>query len=110
MRNPSDNFILTPREFFNYVDKNIQNIKVFFVSKEEVEKAKDFLEVRFNKAKLIPQTRSFHAFIPLHENTKEIRVKVRSFQESSQIFQVEKKEKKKKEKKCKEGKKPNLEL
>jgi len=98
MRNPSDNFILTPREFFNYVDQNIRNIRVFFVSKEEVQKAKDFLEVRFNKAKQIPQTRSFHAFIPLPENTKEIKVKARSFQESSQIFQVQKNEKRRKKK------------
>ena len=75
MRNPSDNFILTLREFFNYVDQNIRNIRVFYVSKEEVQKARDFLEVRFNKAKQIPQIRSFHAFIPLLENTKEIKVK-----------------------------------
>ena len=65
---------------------------------EEVEKAKDFLEVRFNKAKQIPQTRSFYAFIPLPENNKEIKVNVRSFQESSQIFQIEKSEKKRKKK------------
>ena len=45
--------------------KNIRNITVFFVSKEEVEKAKDFLEVKFNEGKQIPRTRSFHAFIPV---------------------------------------------
>ena len=80
--------------------KAIPNITVFFVSKEEVEKAKDFLEVRFNKAKQIPQNRSFHAFIPLPENKKEIKVNVRTFQESSQIFWVEM-HKKKRKKKCK---------
>ena len=66
--------------------KNIQYITLFFVSKEEVKKVKGFLEVRFNKAKQILQTRPFHAFIPLPENNKDIKVNVRSFQESSQIF------------------------
>ena len=93
MRNPSDNFILTPKELFNWVDTNIKNIKVFFVSKGEILKAKAFLEERFEKAKVIPQTRSFHAFIPVQENKEVIKVKVRSFQENSEIFPVQKKEK-----------------
>ena len=47
MRNLSNNFILTPREFFDYVEKKHTEHHSIFVTKEEVEKAKHFLEVRF---------------------------------------------------------------
>ena len=41
------------------------NIKSFYVPSSAIDESKKVLESRFNKAKTIPGTLSFHSFIPI---------------------------------------------
>ena len=59
-------------ELFNWCDHNIKNIKFFYVTQEDVDANRDFLQQRFTSAHTIPGTRDNHSFIPL--STIEIRV------------------------------------
>lgn len=56
--------IQTPQALFEWCNENILNIKSFFVSSSEIDENKKFLESRFDKAKTIPGTLSFHSFTP----------------------------------------------
>ena len=48
---------------------NIQGIKFFFITKDELTKTQESLDNRFATAITIPGTMSYHEFIPLSENT-----------------------------------------
>ena len=48
---------------------NIQGIKFFFITKDELTKTQESLDDRFATAITIPGTMSYHEFIPLSENT-----------------------------------------
>ena len=50
------------------LQKNIQGIKVIFITKDELIKTKESLEDRLAKAITIPGTTSYYEFIPFSEN------------------------------------------
>ena len=49
--------------------KTIQGIKFIFITKDELTKTQESLGDRFAKAITIPNTKNYHEFIPLRENT-----------------------------------------
>ncbi|CAH0556044.1 unnamed protein product [Brassicogethes aeneus] len=63
-----DNHILTPLDLFNWANCNIHNIKFFFVSHADVQQHAKSLEARFQSAKTVPGTRSYHRFVPINNS------------------------------------------
>jgi hypothetical protein len=87
MINPSGNFILTPIQLFNWAKENLsKKITFLYVTKEEIAQKREFLLERFNNSKVIKQTRSYHAFLPIKDNTEELHVK--TFAESKKCRKV----------------------
>ena len=70
---------------FQYCKKNIQGIKLIFITKDELNKTQEFLEDTFAKAITIPGTRSYPEFIPLSENIIDMKC-CRKDQEEATIF------------------------
>ena len=66
LRAAVDNQILTPIELYNWAEKNIHGIKMFYVSSNDINTHVDQfqLEERYLTAKTVPGTRSNHCFIP----------------------------------------------
>ena len=69
--NNSDGDIQTPMALFRFANSNVENIKVFYVSKEDVDNNEKALSNRFKSAKPLPGTQSFHRFAPLDSKTVE---------------------------------------
>lgn len=63
------NSINTVEKCMEFCEKNILNVKFWFLKKEYITEIRKNLEFRFLKATTIPGTRSFHCFIPLDNNT-----------------------------------------
>ena len=69
--NNSESVIQTPRALFEFANSHIENIKIFFVSTEEVNVNEEQLRKRFENAKTVPGTQSFHKFVPVDTKTIE---------------------------------------
>lgn len=67
--------ILTPLQMFQWADENIDGIKFFFVSDDDVQRNanKCQLEKRYSLSKTVSGTRSHHCFIPTSEGSLEMR-------------------------------------
>ena len=76
------------------VKKNIKNIKLFYVAKEQIEAKKLWLEERFQQCSTIKQTMLFHAFIPIDSNT--LLVKFTSNSQTGKEVNLKKNNKRKK--------------
>lgn len=79
LQRPYDNQILDAISLFEWARENIKNVDFIFSSQEDHIQTAVFLETRFNLAKTVVGTQSFHAFIPKDEST----IIVRNFSESS---------------------------
>ena len=64
-----DHHILTPNEMYEWSHKNIEGIKFYYVSAEDIKENEILynLEKRFHDAKTICGTRSHHSFIPISQ-------------------------------------------
>jgi hypothetical protein len=56
--------ILTPKQLFEWGCKHIQNVKFFFISKQEVVEHEQEQQPRFSLAKTVAGTRNHHCYIP----------------------------------------------
>ena len=65
--------ILSPQDMFNFCRDNILNITFKFISQDEVNDTRDFLTSRFEGILRIPETRSFHEFIPLSKSSIQVK-------------------------------------
>lgn len=72
-----DNPINTPTTFYQWVKQNVKNINCEFFSTEQYNEQEKKLKERFTKAKMIPGTLGYHAFIPYQE--RQIKVHTTSF-------------------------------
>ena len=61
--------ILTPEALYEFSMAKLKGIKFFFVTSEEIERAKHELSERFDACHRIPNTRDYHSFIPLDQYT-----------------------------------------
>ena len=69
LQRPFDNQILTAHDLYEWADKSLPNITVFWVSSNNVnENFESCLEDRFEKAITIPGTQSFNSFRPKGKN------------------------------------------
>ena len=73
LKQPYSNQILTAKDLFYFAEKYLQNIKVFYISKNEIKLKVDFLKERFAKSKTIAGTRSYHSFVPFDGNKLHVR-------------------------------------
>ena len=80
LKQTTENYILEPIDLYNFCVTHLKNIQVFFVTKEDIQENRRFLNERFRKAKTISGTRSFHSFKPI--DNKKLEVKRFSFSES----------------------------
>ena len=80
--------INTPLSLFEWCNANIQGIKFFYVTKENCEENKTALLSRFESAKTIDGTQSYHAFIPIDDYR--IEAKIMSADESGDIKFIKK--------------------
>ena len=67
--NNSSEDIQTPVALFEFANSNIENIKFFYVSTEDIKANEEHLVKRFESAKTLPGTQSFHKFKPLNSTT-----------------------------------------
>ena len=67
LQRPVERQIMTTGDLFTWCSENIQNIKFFLVSKEEIDRLRPMLDQRFQGAHTIPGTRDHHCFIPTSE-------------------------------------------
>ena len=65
--------ILTAYDLYNWAQNYSKETKIFYSSKEVYEKNSLELKVRFDKAKAIPGTLKYHAFIPIDEKTLQLK-------------------------------------
>lgn len=79
--------ITTPLQMFDYCSANITGIHFLYVSEEDIEDKKEMLLHRFSRAKVIPNTRDSHAFIPISET--KIKVSTTSLSEDHQVCFVQ---------------------
>lgn len=56
--------INTAEKLFEWADTKLDKIKVFFVNKDQVKETKLMLKNRFDRAKRINGTMSFHSYVP----------------------------------------------
>ena len=64
---------LTAYDLYNCAQNYSKETKIFYSSKEVYEKNSLELKVRFDKAKAIPGTSKYHAFIPIDEKTLKLK-------------------------------------
>lgn len=76
---------MTPRQLFEWASNNIQGIFFQYCSCAEYEEVKGHLEARFQPSRTIPGTRKYHSFIPVSQES----VQVRSFSRAA-TFKTEK--------------------
>ena len=69
LKHPYRNQILSAKAVFDYCNENINDIKFFFSTKEEIEETRAFHCKRYEKVFTIPGTRSFHQFIAINNKT-----------------------------------------
>jgi hypothetical protein len=69
--NNSQEDIQTPVALFNFANSNIENIKFFYVSADSISDNGEQLKSRFENAKPLPGTQSFHKFKPFDSATIE---------------------------------------
>ncbi|KAK3931114.1 ARL14 effector protein [Frankliniella fusca] len=79
--------IRTPQEFCNWAEKNIENIKVKFVTSEEIKNTEESLRLRYAGALSVPQMRSQHGILPIRPS--EVRTKLHSSSNEEQFVIVE---------------------
>ena len=67
--------ILTPLQMFTWANENIDGIKFFFVSDDDVQRNANMyqLEKRYSLSKTVSGTRSHHCFVPISEGSLEMR-------------------------------------
>ena len=85
LQRPYDQQIITPRQLFEWASNNIQGIVFQYCSCVEYEEVKDLLEARFQTSRTIPGTRKLHSFVPMSQES----MQVRSFSAAA-IFKTEK--------------------
>ena len=56
--------IQTPFALFQWCTQHVANMKMFYVSSEDVRENQTRLNPRLSKAKTLPRTQSFHRFVP----------------------------------------------
>ena len=64
LRTPLENQILTPWNMYEWADENIENIKFFYVSMEDIASHTSIIQNRLTTAERIDGTRSYHCFQP----------------------------------------------
>lgn len=78
--------ILTPDALFQWAKRNLKQIDVFFVAKQEYEATKQSLQPRFATAKTIPATQKCHSFIPKTAANGEKKLEIRRISNSANFF------------------------
>ena len=64
LRRPFENQILAPWDMYEWADENIENIKIFYVSTEDIASHTSIIQNRLTTAETIDGTRSYHCFQP----------------------------------------------
>ncbi|KAJ8669802.1 hypothetical protein QAD02_014517 [Eretmocerus hayati] len=77
--------ITTPRELFVWAREKMENMRIFFVSKEEYLQVKSDLTERSDGAKTVPGTLSYHSFQVL-ETTKQLLLRPFSTYPDGDVF------------------------
>ena len=72
LQRPLDNQILNPLDFYNFCKTNIKNVKMFFVTADEVKTITAFLAPCLAAANTIQGTQKHRRFIPINENCLQI--------------------------------------
>ena len=64
LQRPYKDQILTPKQLFEFVSKEIIGIHFAYATSQEYEEEAKLLKERFSHSKTIPGTQSYHSFIP----------------------------------------------
>ena len=72
LRMPFEYQMLTPWDMYECADENIENIKFFYVSKEDIASHTSINQNRLTTAETIDGTRSNHCFQPNSETKLEL--------------------------------------
>ena len=72
LRMPFEYQMLTPWDMYEWADENIENIKFFYVSKEDIASHTSINQNRLTTAETIDGTRSYHCFRPNGETRLEL--------------------------------------
>lgn len=67
LQRPYSDQILTPEDMYKFCCDNISGINFIYVTSEEVQLNTMQLQKRFDSCTAIPQTRSYHKFVPLSQ-------------------------------------------
>ncbi|XP_044596186.1 uncharacterized protein LOC123273063 [Cotesia glomerata] len=86
IRSSPDQQVTTPLEFYEYVFREMKNIRAIWVSDAEVQKHKKKLKKRFDTVKTIKDTRMNHSFTPINNNSMEVRMT--SFDKDCKVVKV----------------------
>ena len=76
LQRPYDQQIMTPHQLFEWASNNIQGIVFQYCSCTEYEEVKDQLEARFQTSRTIPGTRKLHSFIPVSQESMQVRASI----------------------------------
>ncbi|KAJ8673070.1 hypothetical protein QAD02_004331 [Eretmocerus hayati] len=67
LQRSSENQILTPHQLYVWAKEKFDNIEIYYSSKDEYLRAKEFLEIRFDSSKTVSGTLSYHSVRVLEE-------------------------------------------
>ena len=59
--------ILTLSQLYEFASEEIPGITSFYVSSDDIQRNRPFLENRFSLPKTIPGIRSYHCFVPISD-------------------------------------------
>ena len=94
LQRPLENQILTPLDFFNYCNKNMKHITMFYTPTKEVENSKEFLTPRFARTHTIQRTQKYHRFVPINKKSMQVfQVSKSSSKKNSRIVRLVRREK-----------------
>ena len=81
-----DEQIMTPLQLFEWASANIPSTIFRFCSKEDYQRTKEMLELRFAMSRTIPGTRKLHSIIPASLDS--VLVRRFSFSETTKVEKV----------------------
>ena len=69
LQRPYEEQIITPFQLYEWASQTIPSVTFAYCTTEEYQSEKAHLEIRFQKSRTIPGTRSLHSFVPVSNDT-----------------------------------------
>ena len=62
LRRTTSNQIVSPEDFFNFCNHEIKMVTSIYITKDEIDSTRENMKERYEMARTVPGTRSYHHF------------------------------------------------